>query len=229
MKALMLSFACMALLSCQGNTQDKVELKTQKDSVSYSIGTDIGKNLKAQQIDVDPKALARGISDVVTGAKAMLTDEQIQACMTSFQRNLAEKATAKMKELGEKNKKEGDAFLATNKTKEGVKTTASGLQYKVEKMGTGPKPTAEQTVVVNYKGTLIDGAAVDDSYKRGGPATFPMKTFMQGLVEGLQLMPTGSKFTFYIPPEIGYGPQGAGEVVPPNATLIFDVELVAIK
>ena len=229
MKSLVLTVACMAFLSCQGNTQDKVELKTQKDSVSYSIGTDIGKNLKAQQIEIDAHALARGISDVVTGAKTMLTDEQIQACMTSFQKNLAEKAHARMQELGEKNKKEGEAFLAANKTKEGVKTTASGLQYKVEKMGTGPKPTAEQTVVINYKGTLLSGAEVDDSYKRGGPSTFPMKTFMQGLVEGLELMPTGSKFTFYIPPEIGYGVAGAGEAVPPNATLIFDVELVSIQ
>ena len=229
MKSLLISVACLVLISCQGNTQDKVELKTTKDSVSYGIGTDIGKNLKAQEIEVNSQALAKGISDAMAGGKMMLTDVQIQECMTNFQRDLVAKQHAKAQELGEKYKKEGDAFLASNKSKEGIKTTASGLQYKVEKMGDGPKPKADQTVTVNYRGTLIDGTEFDNSYKRGEPATFQLTAVVKGWIEGLQLMPTGSKFTFYIPPELGWGASGAGSGVPPNATVIFEIELISVK
>jgi FKBP-type peptidyl-prolyl cis-trans isomerase FklB len=229
MKSLLVSVACLVLISCQGNTQDKVELKTTRDSVSYGIGTDIGKNLKAQQIEVNTQALAKGISDAITGGKMMLTDVQIQECMTNFQKDLVTKQQAKAQELGEKNKKEGDAFLAANKSKEGVKTTASGLQYKVEKMGDGPKPKPDQTVTVNYKGTLLDGTEFDNSFKRGEPATFELTRVVKGWIEGLQLMPAGSKFTFYIPPELGWGASGAGSGVPPNATVIFEIELISVK
>ena len=229
MKSLLVSMACLVLISCQGNTQDKVELKTTRDSVSYGIGTDIGKNLKAQQIEINSQALAKGISDAMAGGKMMLTDAQIQACMTNFQKDLVAKQQAKAQELGEKNKKEGEAFLAANKSKEGVKTTASGLQYTVQKMGDGPKPKADQTVTVNYKGTLLDGTEFDNSYKRGEPTSFQLTNVVKGWTEGLQLMPTGSKFTFYIPSELGWGATGAGAAVPPNATVIFEVELISIK
>lgn len=229
MKAVWVGLTCLVLLSCQGNTQDKMELKTPMDSVSYSIGTDIGRNLKAQDINVNPNALAKGISDVMAGSNMMLTDSQIQACMTAFQRDLVQRQQAKAHELGEKNMKEGEAFLAANKTKEGVITTASGLQYKVEKMGAGSKPKPDQSVTVNYRGTLIDGTEFDNSYKRGEPITFQLTRVIKGWVEGLQLMPVGSKFTFYVPPELGYGISGFGSSVPPNATLIFEIELISLK
>ena len=159
----------------------------------------------------------------------MLTEQQIQECMATFQRELNEKQHAKAQELGEKNKKEGDAFLAANKTKEGVKTTESGLQYKVDKMGVGVKPKPEQTVTVNYKGTLIDGTEFDNSYKRGEPSSFRLTEVVKGWTEGIQLMPAGSKFTFYIPADLGWGAAGTGGGVPPNATTIFEVELISVK
>ena len=229
MKVLLIVVLCLVLVACQGNTQDKVELKTQKDTVSYGIGTDIGKNLKAQSIDVNPSVLAAGIRDAIADGKMMLPDEQIQAAMTNFQKELMARQQEKARELGEKNKKEGEAFLAANKTKEGVKTTASGLQYKVVKEGNGPKPKPEQTVTVHDKGTLIDGTEFDNSYKRGEPTSFQLSGVIRGWTEGIQLMSVGSKYTFYIPAELGYGAAGAGQAVPPNATLIFDVELLSIK
>jgi FKBP-type peptidyl-prolyl cis-trans isomerase FklB len=229
MKSVWSGMVCLVFISCQGNTQDKVDLKTQKDTVSYSIGTDIGKNFKAQQIEVNTAALARGISDVIAGGKMLCTDQEIQDAMARFQKDLAARVHEKAMALGEKNKKEGETFLAENKSKEGVKTTASGLQYKVVKIGDGAKPKPDQTVTVNYKGTLIDGTEVDDSYKRGEPLTTGLTNIMQGWVEGLQLMPVGSKFIFYIPSDLGYGPAGRGAAVPPNATLVFEVELLSVK
>ncbi len=229
MKTLWISVLCLVLVACQSNTQDKVTLKTQRDTVSYGIGTDIGKNLKVQQIEVNAQALAKGIADAITGGTMMLTDQQIQECMTRFQRELMAKAEEKSKVLGEKNKKESETFLTANKSKEDVKTTPSGLQYKVEKMGDGVKPKPEQNVTVHYKGSLIDGTEFDNTYKRGEPTSFQLNGFIKGWTEGLQLMPVGSKFTFYIPAELGWGVAGAGNAVPPNAALIFEVELLSVK
>ncbi|HEV8537361.1 MAG TPA: FKBP-type peptidyl-prolyl cis-trans isomerase [Bacteroidota bacterium] len=229
MKSLLITLLGLVLVACQSNTQDNVELKTQKDTVSYAIGTDIGKNLKEQQIEINAAALVRGISEAIAGGKKTLTDQQIQECMGQFQKDLAAKAHEKAMALGEKNKTEGESFLTQNKSKEGVKTTASGLQYTVITMGTGPKPKPEQTVTLNYKGTLIDGTEFDNTYTRGQPITFGVAAMPKGWVEGLQLMPVGSKFTFYVPSELAYGPAGAGGAIPPNATLILEVELLAVK
>ncbi|HUN66427.1 MAG TPA: FKBP-type peptidyl-prolyl cis-trans isomerase [Bacteroidota bacterium] len=216
-------------IACQGSTQDKAHMKSFKDSVSYCIGMNIGRDFSHQSIDVDPELLAQGIKDVIAGGKTMISDSDAQTCMMSFQKDLMSKQEAKNKEMGDKNMKEGEAFLAANKTKEGVKVTASGLQYKVIKEGTGPKPKAEQTVQVHYRGTLIDGTEFDSSIKRGQPAEFPVNGVIKGWTEALQLMSVGSKYQLFIPSELAYGSQGAGHQIGPNAVLIFEVELLAIK
>jgi FKBP-type peptidyl-prolyl cis-trans isomerase len=224
--AIILSLFFMA---CQSSTQEKAHIKTFKDSVSYGIGMNIGKDFKRQMIDVDPDLLAQGIKDILAGGKTILSDSQAQSCMMAFQKDLMSKQEAKNKEVGEKNKKEGDDFLAQNKTKEGVKVTASGLQYKVIKEGTGPKPKPEQTVQVHYRGTLLDGTEFDSSIKRGQPAEFPVNGVIKGWTEALQLMSVGSKYQLFIPSELAYGTQGAGAQIGPNSVLIFEVELLAIK
>ena len=222
MKYVWFASLALALIACQGNTQEKVQLKTQKDSVSYSIGLNMGKNLKQQSVDVDPAILARGIKDVLDSAKTLLTEQQVQECMTNFQ-------TQMMKTKGEKAVKEGAAFLAANKTKEGVVTLPDGLQYTILTAGTCKKPKETETVSVNYRGTLVDGTEFDSSYKRGQPAEFQVNGVIKGWVEALQLMPVGSKWELYIPPELAYGDRGAGGVIGPNTTLIFQVELLSIK
>jgi FKBP-type peptidyl-prolyl cis-trans isomerase FklB len=210
------------LLACQGNTQEKAQLKTQKDSVSYAIGHDIAKNLKKQSFDIDPDVLAKGLKDILNDVKPALDDSQSQAAIMSYQKHM-------MDVQAEKNKTAGDAFLAENKKKDGVITLPSGLQYKVEKMGTGKKPKAEETVAVHYIGKLVDGTEFDNSYKRGQPASFQVNGVVRGWTEALQLMPVGSKWTLFIPPDLAYGERGAGQVIPPNATLIFEVELLSVK
>jgi FKBP-type peptidyl-prolyl cis-trans isomerase FklB len=219
----------LALLACQGNTQQKVELKSQEDSLSYAIGMDIGKNLKTQSAKVDPAIMARGVKDILDSAKTMLSEDQAQGCLMSFSQRMMEKREAEMKVKGDQGKVEGENFLAANKTKEGVVTTASGLQYKIITKGTGPKPTATQTVRVHYRGTFIDGKEFDSSYKRGQPIEFPVNGVIKGWTEALQLMPVGSKWQLFIPSDIAYGDRGAGQAIPPNSTLIFDVELLGIK
>ena len=229
-----MKFAWIAVISffimaCQGNTQEQAHIKSFKDSISYSIGMNIGKDLKHQSIEIDPDVLAQAIKDVIADRKLLLTDDQVRSCMGSLQKEVMAKQDQKNKVEGDKNMKEGQAFLATNKTKEGIKVTASGLQYKVLKEGTGPKPTATQTVSVHYRGTLLDGTEFDSSIKRGQPAEFPVNGVIKGWTEALQLMPVGSKWQLFIPPDLAYGPQGAGGTIGPNATLIFEVELLAIK
>jgi len=204
-------------------------LTTKKDKVSYAIGADLGNKLKQSQIDVDPAALNRGMKDVLTGGKPAMTDDEIRATLTDLTKELQEKQAALNKEKVEKNKKEGSDFLAANKSKEGVVTTASGLQYKILKAGEGPKPAAGDTVVCNYKGTLIDGKEFDSSYKRGQPATFPVSGVIKGWTEALQLMPVGSKWQLFIPSDLAYGDRQAGPDITPGSTLIFEVELMSIQ
>ncbi|MBI3805213.1 MAG: FKBP-type peptidyl-prolyl cis-trans isomerase [Nitrospirae bacterium] len=208
---------------------DKADLKTQKDKVSYSIGLDIGNKLKGQSIEIDPKFLAQGIQDATSGGKPLLTQEEVQAVMMTFQKEMQAKATEQAKVVGDKNLKEGEAFLAENKKKKGVVTLPSGLQYKIITAGTGKKPKATDTVTTNYKGTLIDGTEFDSSYKRGEPASFPVQGVIPGWTEALQLMPVGSKWQLVVPPALAYGPRGAGPQIGPNATLIFEVELLSIQ
>ena len=204
--------------------------KTQKEKASYAIGVNIGKGLHRDSVDVDPAMIQRGIRDALGGGKLLLTDEEMKAALNTLTADLKKKQEAEVAAAGEANKKEGDAFLAANKAKPGVVTQPDGLQYKILTPGNGPKPTATDTVVANYKGTLINGSEFDSSYKRGQPVTFPVGQVIKGWTEVLQLMPVGSKWEVYIPSDLAYGPQGPGRgPIGPNQTLIFEIELVSIQ
>jgi FKBP-type peptidyl-prolyl cis-trans isomerase FklB len=206
-----------------------LSLKTQKDKFSYALGMNLGKNLHQQAVAVDPNILARGLKDALTGGKTLLTDDEARAALTAAQAEVRAKQQEKMQQAGAENKKEGETFLAANKAKDGVVTLPSGLQYKILTAGTGPKPTASDTVVCNYRGTLINGTEFDSSYKRGQPATFPVGGVIKGWTEALQLMPVGSKWQLFIPADLAYGDRGAGADIGPGATLIFEVELLSIQ
>jgi FKBP-type peptidyl-prolyl cis-trans isomerase FklB len=210
-------------------SQTASPLSTQKDKVSYAIGMSIGANLHKQAVDVDPKVLEQGLQDAFSGGKTILSEDEARATLTEFQTEMRQKQQEKMQQVSAENKKEGEAFLAANKAKEGVVTLPSGLQYKIETAGTGPKPTTGDTVVCNYRGTLIDGKEFDSSYKRGQPATFPVSGVIKGWTEALQLMPVGSKWQLFVPSDLAYGERGTGADIGPNATLIFEVELLSIQ
>src|SRR6202162_977010 len=200
------------------------QLKDQKDKVSYSIGMNIGFNLSKQKVDINPDILAAGIKDALAG-KPQLTQDQVKDVMAQFEKDMEQKQKAS----GEKNKADGAKFLEENKKKPGVKATASGLQYKVEKEGTGPQPKATDMVTVKYRGTLIDGTEFDSSYRRGHPATFPLTGVIKGWTEGLQLMKPGSKYQFFVPSNLAYGERSVGPDIAANATLVFEVELLEVK
>lgn len=204
-------------------------LKTQKDKVSYAIGLNIGKSFRKDSVDVNSAIFARGVKDAITGAKPLLTDEELKVVLTELQAELKKRQDDVTRLAGETNQKAGEAFLAENKTKEGVVALPSGLQYKIITAGTGPKPTETDSVVCNYRGTLLDGTEFDSSYKRGQPATFPVNGVIKGWTEALQLMPVGSKWQLFVPPDLAYGARGAGGEIGPNATLLFEVELVSIQ
>jgi len=229
MKYLLVVLLAVGLFACQSSTQNKAQLKSSKDSISYSIGINIGNNLKSQMVDVDPNIVAQGIKDILDSNKTLITAEQAQEIIMAFQKQLMAKHEETMKGQADKNKKEGEAFLAENKKKDGVVSLPNGMQYKVITMGTGKKPKATDTVTVNYRGTLIDGKEFDSSYKHGEPATFPLTQVIKGWTDGLQLMPVGSKFQFFIPSELAWGERGTGQLIQPNAIVIFEVELLSIK
>ena len=218
----------IGLLMGQAYAQD-VTLKNQKDRLSYSLGMDIGMTLKNQSIDVDPAIVARGIKDSISGQNPLMTEQEMRETINTFQKEMMAKQQEVAKQQGEKNKKEGEAFLVENKKKEGVKTLPSGLQYKVIKAGAGKKPKAADTVTTNYRGTLIDGTEFDSSYKRGKPATFPVNGVIPGWTEALQLMEEGAKWQLFVPSNLAYGERGAGGQIGPNATLIFEVELISVQ
>lgn len=217
----------MLFAGCANAGGDTV-LKNEKDKVSYSIGINIGSNFKSQSVDINPDILIKGIKDAISGSKLLMTEKEIQETLTAFQKELTAKQSELAKTLTERNKKEGEVFLAANKGKDGVKTTASGLQYKIIKDGNGQMPKATDTVTVNYRGTLVDGTEFDSSYKRGEPATFPLNGVIPGWTEALQMMKVGSKWQLFLPSAIAYGERGAGRIGP-NATLIFEVELLSVK
>jgi FKBP-type peptidyl-prolyl cis-trans isomerase FklB len=229
----MKKFIVVALmLSIGGGTilaQTKTAPKTKKEKVSYSIGVNIGKNMKMQGLDIDQGYLTQGIKDGLNNSKTAMSDKDMDETMKSFQQEMSTKMQAKQKIEGDKNKKEGEAFLEANKKKDGVITLPSGLQYKILKEGSGVKPTATQTVKCNYRGTLIDGKEFDSSYKRGEPTEFPVGQVIKGWTEALQLMPVGSKWQLFIPSNLAYGENGGGSMIGPNAVLIFDIELISIK
>jgi FKBP-type peptidyl-prolyl cis-trans isomerase len=202
---------------------------TQKEKASYAIGMNIAQGMKKNSIEIDPASLLRGMQDTLSGGKTLLTDQEAQATIMAIQNDVRNKQQAQRQLAGETNKKEGDAFMTANKTKEGVVTLPSGLEYKILKAGDGPKPTASDSVVCHYRGTLLDGKEFDSSYKRGQPATFGVTQVIKGWTEALQLMPVGSKWQLFIPSDLAYGDRGAGADIGPNATLIFEVELLSIK
>jgi FKBP-type peptidyl-prolyl cis-trans isomerase len=208
---------------------DGFELKTDKDKASYAIGMNIGQNLKKQSEVIDAAVVERGMKDALAGDKTLMTEDEAKAAVVALQASMRKKQEEQVQQMGETNKKEGDAFLAENKTKAGVVTLPSGLQYKILTEGTGPKPTANDSVICNYKGTLLDGTEFDSSAKHGGPATFPVSGVIKGWTEALQLMAVGSKWQLFVPSDLAYGQRGAGGGIAPNSTLIFEVELVSIK
>jgi len=210
-------------------SQTAKTLDTPKDKLSYAIGLNVGKSLQKDSIAIDPEILAQGVKDALSGGKTLLTDEEAKAALVALQGELRQKQEESMKAEGEVNKKQGEEFLAANKTKEGVVTLPSGLQYKIVTPGTGPKPAATDTVVCNYRGTLIDGTEFDSSYKRGQPATFPVGQVIKGWTEALQLMPVGSKWQLFIPADLAYGERSPAPVIGVNSTLIFDIELLSIQ
>jgi len=211
-------------------TQAPLTLKTQKEKASYAIGMNIGKNLKRDSVEIDAAMLYRALKDALAGNKLLLTDEEAKAALMALQTEVRAKEEAKVKAAGVENKKTGETFLAANKTKEGVVTLPSGLQYKIIKEGTGPKPTAEDTVLCHYRGTLVDNTEFDSSYKRGEPLKIPVGGVIKGWTEAIQLMPVGSKWQLYIPSDLAYGERGApGSPIGPNSALIFDVELISIE
>lgn len=209
---------------------DAGPFKDQKAKASYALGMNWGNILRRQSVDVDPDVLLQGMKDAMAGGKTLLTDDEARAVLTQLENDSRTKMEAKRKEEASANQKEGDEFLAANKAKEGVVTTASGLQYKILTAGTGPKPTTSDTVICNYKGTMINGTEFDSSAKHGGAATFPVSGVIKGWTEALPLMPVGSKWQLFVPSTLAYGPSGTRDgTIPPNTTLIFEVELLSIK
>lgn len=226
-----LTIATVGLVTMACNAQPQgngtVDLKNEKDSASYAIGASIGGNLKEQGAEVNADVLAAGLKDALDG-KNKLTEEQMQTVLMAFQERAMKKQQEIAAQKGEANKKKGADFLAANAKKDGVKQTASGLQYKVIKEGNGKKPKATDQVTVHYTGTLMDGTKFDSSVDRGEPATFGLNQVIPGWTEGLQLMSEGAKYMLYIPAELGYGANGAGGAIGPNEVLIFEVELIKI-
>ncbi len=205
-------------------------LKDDRDKVSYSIGLDIGTTFKKQGMDLNTDVILRGMKDGLSGATPLLTETEMRTTMTEYSKTMMEKQQAANQEAATKNKEAGAKFLAENKSKPGVKTTASGLQYKVIKEGTGKIPKDTDTVSTNYRGTLINGTEFDSSYKRNEPTSFPVNRVIKGWTEALEMMKVGSKYQLFIPAELAYGERGApAGGIGPNETLIFEIELLEIK
>jgi FKBP-type peptidyl-prolyl cis-trans isomerase len=210
--------------------------KDEKDRVSYSLGVDIGRTLDRLQLDLNQATLTQGITDVLAKKQLAMSDQELQQTLQTFQQQMMQKqqtAMAKkqeeMKASADKNKVEGKKFLEDNAKKSGVKTLPSGLQYKIVKQGAGEKPKDTDVVETNYRGTLISGKEFDSSAKNGGPVSLPVSGVIKGWSEALKLMPVGSKWEIYVPSDLGYGDEGAGEDIAPGSTLVFDVELLGIK
>lgn len=203
--------------------------KSFKEQSSYAIGMDIARGLKRENLDIDQAAVMKGIADTLGGGKALLTDKELQATMIQFQKEAVARAQEMFAKVAEKNKKEGAAFLVENKKKEGVKTTPSGLQYKILKQGAGATPKATDIVTTNYRGTFLDGTEFDSSYRRNEPAKFPVNRVIPGWTEALKMMRVGDKWQLFVPSDLAYKETGAGDDIPPNATLIFEIELLDTK
>jgi FKBP-type peptidyl-prolyl cis-trans isomerase FklB len=230
MKMKLVAIAAMGLaMSTAMAANDAVTLNSDMDKLSYSIGADLGKNFKKQNIEISPDAMAKGLKDGMSGSNLMLTEEQMKESMNKFQKDLMAKRDAEFNKIAESNKTKSEAFLNQNKTKEGVVVLPSGLQYKIVQAGTGAKPGKEDTVTVDYTGTLVDGQVFDSSEKTGKPATFKVSQVIPGWTEILQLMPAGSTWEVFVPASLAYGSRSAGGPIGPNQALVFKIHLIDVK
>jgi FKBP-type peptidyl-prolyl cis-trans isomerase FklB len=219
----------IGVLAAQLSAQEAPVLKTEKDKISYGIGADMARNFKRQGVEFDVDLVMKGLKDGMSGGKLLMSQKELRKTMNDFQSDLRQRQAQNMRTASQGNKKKGEAFLAENKTKDGVVTLPSGLQYQILKAGAGKKPTEADTVEVIYRGTLLDGTEFDSS--EGQPATFKVKGpgVIGGWTEALRLMPVGSKWKMFIPPPLAYGARGAGRDIGPNETIVFEMELVTIK
>lgn len=229
MKMKLVAVAISMAMSTAIAATDGTVLNSDIDKLSYSIGSDLGKNFKRQGIDITPSIMAKGIQDGMSGGPLLLTEDQMKDVLSKFQKDLMAKRTADFNKKAEENKAKGDAFLAQNKGKTGVVALADGLQYKIIKAGTGPKPTKDDTVTVEYTGRLINGEVFDSTDKSGKPATFKLSQVIPGWTEALQLMPEGSTWEVYVPASLAYGSRSVGGPIGPNETLIFNIHLISVK
>jgi FKBP-type peptidyl-prolyl cis-trans isomerase FklB len=225
-----LAVAGIVLLAAQASAEEAPALKTQKERMSYGIGVDNARNFQRLGFDLDLDALIRAMRDVYSGGKLLMSEEDLRAMRSAYQAELKTRQASAGRKVAEENKKAGAAFLAANKDKEGVVTLPSGLQYKILKAGDGKTPTDADTVECHYRGTLLDGTEFDNSYTKERPAKFTLKRgIIDGWREALKLMPVGSKWQLFVPPQLAYGENGTGRYVGPNATLVYELELLAIK
>lgn len=228
MRTKLLLTVCGFILSCStfsAFAQDSIELSTEKQKFSYVVGFQIGQRLKSDNMDLDPKVVALAVEHVLSGSSPKLSPEQMQAVVQSYQQEQMEERVA----LAAANQTAGDEYLAENKSKEGVVELPSGLQYKEVNAGEGKKPQTGDTVLVHYRGTLLNGEEFDSSYGRGEPAAIPLEGVIPGWQEALQLMSEGAKWEVFIPGNLAYGEQGAGASIGPNETLIFEIELLEVQ
>ena len=229
MNKCLIAFATSSLLTVLLQAADKPELKDEKSKVSYGIGMNLGSQWKRQEVDVDVELILKGMKDAMSGGPTLMTEQEVREILTAYQREHQKRQMEKRKELGEKNKEEGAKFLAENKTKPGVITLPSGLQYKILAEGKGESPKSNDVVTVNYRGTLIDGTEFDSSAKTGQPLVRAANMLIKGWTEALQLMKPGAKWQLFIPSDLAYGDRGYGAQIAPNTTLIFDIELISFK
>jgi len=234
------SFVVMALLllvstgiACAQNEGEadasEGTLESLEDRASYAIGMNMAQGMKSQDVPIDLDLLIQGMRDAFAEGETRLSPEEMQQALQEFQQMMVQRQQQARTAQGEENQQQADAFFAENKDNEGVMTTESGLQYMVLEEGDGPKPTVDDRVTVHYTGTLLDGTKFDSSVDRGQPATFPVKGVIQGWQEAIPLMPVGSKYKLWIPPDLAYGANGQGPVIGPNSALVFEVELLGIE
>lgn len=225
--AAVLALPLIALVGCQGR-EGVPSLRTEDQKASYGIGLQMGEQLQAAEGRIDVNAFMAGFRDGMAGRDPALSQDEIEAALMALGEAIQEEEMARYAEEAERNAREGAAFLEENRAKEGVQVTESGLQYEVLREGEGERPSLEDQVSIHYRGTLIDGTQFDSSYDRGEPAVFGVGGVISGFAEALQLMPEGSHYRVFIPSELGYGPQGSGRIIGPNATLIFEIEFLEI-
>ena len=228
MKCTVLIPVGIILLTGICTADEKIDLKTEDDRVNYSVGYQIGGDFKRKEVELNPQALVQGIEDVLDGTEPLMTADEMRTTLVALKKRIMAAQREKSAQAAAQNT-EAVAFLAENATKDGVKTLPSGLQYKVLKEGSGVMPGATDKVTVHYRGTLVDGAEFDSSYSRNKPATFGVNRVIPGWTEALLLMQEGDKWQLFIPANLGYAERGAGSKIPPNSTLIFEVELLSVN